>query len=322
MDKNMPPFKVDLAGTFLKPKVLKEAHEQFRTGQLSFEALQAIADSEIRTLVQTLKSNGLKVVTDGNFRSNSWLVDFMSEFDGMQFKDAKRNQFTLKNRIDVHKHSVINDFVFLTGVTNGDIIAKQVLPAPSMVLARLLKDDPANVKAVYPVVDQLFEDMDRIYRRIMSALYDSGCRYIQFDDTTRVITDDAIRLNNMILADQPDDLFIAFHASADLLISLVGVDAFFLDYDDECCNRYKLLWFVKEEKATFGFIPSYYPVEEELDDFRMKIDEVRRYIPMKRFSLCIPNANVQSTEKYEVAEEKQWHTLDMAMRVAKELWPG
>ena len=61
--------------------------------------------------------------------------------------------------------------------------------------------------------------------------------------------------------------------------------------------------------------------EEELEELRAKIDQIIRYIPSHRFSLCIPNAEVLPSESYEAAEEKQWHTLKMAEMVAGELWP-
>lgn len=321
MGNILPHFNVDLAGTFLVPQSLIDAREKCRNNQLTATELHAVENNEIRNLVEKQKNYGLKVVTDGNFRNNSSLADFMCSLDGIQLDESKK-KFQLTHRIDtLRRHPVVDDFMFLTGITGGDVIAKQVLPAPSFVYSRLIKDASAQIAQFYPDSSGLIDDIDRIYNRLINKLYSSGCRYIQFDDTTRVISNEAIHLNNRILAGLPDDLFIAFHAPADMLIATERVNAFFLDYDDECCSRYKLLWFIKEKRATFGFIPSYYPGEEDLEELRSKIDEVRRYIPLDRFTLCIPNAHQLPSEKYELAEEKQWHTLDMAKRVAGELWP-
>lgn len=321
MENVLPPFKVDVAGTFLVPQSLLDAREQCRNGQITLAALREAEDNAIRNLVERLKSFGLKVVTDGNFRSESWLTDFMCNLDGIQLNPSKK-KIELTKRIDtLRRHPIVDNFMFLTGITGGDVIAKQVLPAPSLIYTRLLKDASEHINLYYRDTSELFNDIDRIYNRLITKLYSSGCKYIQFDDTTRVVTQETIELNNRILQQTPDDLFIAFHAPADMLISTVRANAFFLDYDDECCSRYKLLWFVKEKKATFGFIPSYYPVEEDLDELISKIEEVRRYIPINRFTLCIPNAHRLSGEKYEKAKEKQWHTLDMARRTAEKLWP-
>ena len=71
MENVVPPFKVDVAGTFLLPAALREAREQYRNEQISLLTLRAVEDAEIRNLVDRLKAEGLKVVTDGRFRSDA-----------------------------------------------------------------------------------------------------------------------------------------------------------------------------------------------------------------------------------------------------------
>ena len=83
-----------------------------------------------------------------------------------------------------------------------------------------------------------------------------------------MLTDEAARLNNRVLRERPEGLFVAFHAATDMLIRLHGADAYFLNYDCGICDRSRLLWFVHEREAVFGFVLSYYPDEEELDDLR------------------------------------------------------
>ncbi|WP_321331131.1 methionine synthase [uncultured Bacteroides sp.] len=322
MENIRPPFKIDIAGAFLLPETLKEAQEQYRKEQISMVALRGIEDAEIRNLVYKLKTVGLKVVTDGHFRYTSWPLDFMLNLEGIRSRNDRKTELELIGRIGIHRHPVVDDFMFLTGITGGDIIAKQVLPAPSMVLSELLKEDNYDqLAAIYPDQDQLLSDIILVYQKLMTELYESGCRYLQFDDTTRAVTPDAISINNLVLENHPADLFIAFHASVEMLNSLRGVNAFFLDYDDESCGKTHLLWFVREERATFGFIPSHYPLPDELDDIYEKIDEVTSYISLNRFSLCVPNAQVLPNEDYETAMKKQWDTLDMAMVAAGNLWP-
>ena len=87
------------------------------------------------------------------------------------------------------------------------------------------------------------------------------------------MTDNAIRVNNMALENLPADLFIAFHSPTEMLFSLQGIHAFFLDYDSECCGKNRLLWFIREKQSVFGFVLSHYPVEEELEELRAKIRE-------------------------------------------------
>ena len=61
MENVVPPFKVDVAGTFLLPAALREAREQYRNEQISLLTLRAVEDAEIRNLVDRLKAEGLKV---------------------------------------------------------------------------------------------------------------------------------------------------------------------------------------------------------------------------------------------------------------------
>ena len=54
MENVVPPFKVDVAGTFLLPAALREAREQYRNEQISLLTLRAVEDAEIRNLVDRL----------------------------------------------------------------------------------------------------------------------------------------------------------------------------------------------------------------------------------------------------------------------------
>ena len=45
MENVVPPFKVDVAGTFLLPAALREAREQYRNEQISLLTLRAVEDA-------------------------------------------------------------------------------------------------------------------------------------------------------------------------------------------------------------------------------------------------------------------------------------
>lgn len=322
MENILPPFKVDVAGVFLMPQVLIEARDALRNGALTRIELREIEDAEIRTLVDQLKSFGLKVVTDGRFRTDSWLLDFICGFEGVRLRPTKKTTFELTGRLELHHHFVVDDFMFLTGVAGGDILAKQVLPAPSTLLAELLKAENSEELALfYPDTEMLLEDIAIAYQRLLVELYESGCRYVQFDDFSQIVPAHSIQVNNAALVDAPSDLFVAFYASSELHYAVKGIHAFFLDYDMASCGKNRLLWFIREKQATFGFVLSHYPVEEELDDLCARIEEVNRYIPLNRFTLCVPNPNPLSLEPHAVTLEKQWETLRMAAIVVNRFWP-
>ena len=157
---------------------------------------------------------------------------------------------------------------------------------------RILRETEAGcLKSVYPDLNILLDDLAVAYKKLLEGLYEVGCRYVQFEGVKSMLTDEAARLNNRVLRERPEGLFVAFHAATDMLIRLHGADAYFLNYDCGICDRSRLLWFVHEREAVFGFVLSYYPDEEELDELQAKMEEVLNYIPMKHLTLCLPDAD-------------------------------
>ena len=58
------------------------------------------------------------------------------------------------------------------------------------------------------------------YKKLLEGLYEAGCRYVQFEGVKSMLTDEAARLNNRVLRERPEGLFVAFHAATDMLIRL------------------------------------------------------------------------------------------------------
>ncbi len=82
MGKVFPPFKIDIAGALCVPSALRDARSRYRDGQISLQTLRAVEDAEIRNLTERLKSAGMKVATDGGFRS----YDFLEGWEGIRRK--------------------------------------------------------------------------------------------------------------------------------------------------------------------------------------------------------------------------------------------
>ncbi len=49
--RNIPPFRADHVGSFLRPKALLDARESFRTGAIGADELRAAEDAAIRGIV-------------------------------------------------------------------------------------------------------------------------------------------------------------------------------------------------------------------------------------------------------------------------------
>ena len=71
----LPPFRADHVGSFLRTEKIANARNLFNKKLISKEELTKIEDEEIALLVEAEKKNGLKAVTDGEFRRAYWHLD-------------------------------------------------------------------------------------------------------------------------------------------------------------------------------------------------------------------------------------------------------
>ena len=83
------PYRYDFVGSFLRPDVLKQARKDWKANKISAEKLKEIEDEQIRLLVQKQKAAGFHVLTDGEFRRETWHLDFMWGFKGIAHQATK-----------------------------------------------------------------------------------------------------------------------------------------------------------------------------------------------------------------------------------------
>lgn len=183
------PFRYDHVGSLLRSDALVQAREQYKTGQLTYEALTAVENEEITRLVQKQKENGVLAITDGEYRRSWWHFDFLGGLDGVEYyekeeglefhkMETRKEGIRLTGKVDFSTHAFIDHFKFLHSVA-GDAVVKQTIPSPNMLVRRVdLNED------VYDNVDDFRQDTIRAYRKAIQAFYDAGCRYLQLDDTS------------------------------------------------------------------------------------------------------------------------------------------
>ena len=73
-----PPYRADHVGSFLRSSKIVNARRFFQDGKISKAELTQIEDEEISVLVKQEIANGLKAVTDGEFRRAYWHLDFLA----------------------------------------------------------------------------------------------------------------------------------------------------------------------------------------------------------------------------------------------------
>jgi 5-methyltetrahydropteroyltriglutamate--homocysteine methyltransferase len=191
MQRTKPPFRADHVGSILRSAAIKDARARREKGDITADALKAVEDREIETIVRKQEELGLKLATDGEYRRSWWHLDFFWGLTGcqkialphgIQFRgvETRPEGISVSGKLDFPAdHPMLEHFKFLKGTTK--VTPKMCIPAPTVMHFRMPKD--GIPKSVYPDLDGFFADLGQTYKKAVKAFYDAGCRYLQFDDT-------------------------------------------------------------------------------------------------------------------------------------------
>jgi 5-methyltetrahydropteroyltriglutamate--homocysteine methyltransferase len=200
--RTKPPFRADHVGSLLRPPQLLTARDDFAEGRIEADELRAIEDDAIREVVRKQEEVGLQSATDGEFRRESWHMDFIYQLDGITkeaghiavkfFNEEGSVEFTpaalhVDGKLGVSKTIFGDHFAFLQE-TVQTAVPKLTIPSPSMVHYRGGK--AAIDPDVYPDLDAFWADLTAAYREQVRRLGELGCTYLQFDDTSLAYMND------------------------------------------------------------------------------------------------------------------------------------
>ena len=208
-----PPFRAEHIGSLLRPKALLEGENP---------------EPHIVDAIRFQESLGLEVVTDGEFRRESWRLGFVAKVAGFARAEAFGNVDLQRddagNVMRVGAAPVAVTRIRRTGPIVADEVAfsmkytskvvKATLPAPSYLHyprgARCVDPD------VYPDLEQFFDDVVRVYSEELKALHAAGGRYLQIDEVAQTLLCDQ-KLRDAVKArgDDPEKL-------VELYISLIN----------------------------------------------------------------------------------------------------
>jgi 5-methyltetrahydropteroyltriglutamate--homocysteine methyltransferase len=369
--QSRPPFRADHVGSLLRPPELLRARADAAAGTISAAELRTAEDIAIREVVRKQEEVGLADATDGELRRESWHMDFIYQLGGIQKvqDDTIRVAFHNKERNfewappSAHvvapltlEHTIFGDaFSFLaSAVTTA--VPKLTIPSLSMVHYRGGRSaiDPS----VYPDLDQFWMDLAATYGEEVRRLYDLGCRYLQFDDTSLAYVNDPAQRQhvaeiggdpehqheqyieniNRALAGRPADMAVTTHMCrgnnqsmwaaeggyefvADALFNNLEVDGFFCEWDDERSGGFEPLRFVpKGKRVVLGLVTSKRGELETKDYLRRRLDEATKYIDIDQLCLS-PQCGFSSTkEGNDLTQDQQWAKLALIVETAQEVW--
>jgi 5-methyltetrahydropteroyltriglutamate--homocysteine methyltransferase len=200
--RTKPPFRADHVGSLLRPKRLLQARDDFAAGKLDADGLREVEDAAIRDVVARQESVGLQSATDGEFRRESWHMDFIYQLDGITkesghiavkfFNEDGEIEFTpaalhIDGKLGLSNTIFGDAFSFLRDTVTTNV-PKLTIPSPSMVHYRGGK--AAIDESVYPDLDAFWADLTAAYADEVRRLGELGCTYLQFDDTSLAYMND------------------------------------------------------------------------------------------------------------------------------------
>src|SRR5665213_3807133 len=77
-ERTMPPFRADHVGSLLRPQWLIEARQNYNAGKITKDELRPLEDRAIREVVTMQEELGLHSITDGEFRRQTYLTEFLN----------------------------------------------------------------------------------------------------------------------------------------------------------------------------------------------------------------------------------------------------
>lgn len=276
----------------------------------------------------------------------------------IQFSGGVKLGHALKvdRKIGWGKPVMIDDYKFVASHA-GASFAKQTIPAPSVLHFRGGRQaiDPK----VYPDLDGFFADLGTAYHGAVQAFAGAGCRYLQLDEVNIAYLCDPEQiaglkargehvdgllqiyadLINTAIAGRPADMAITMHLCrgnfkstfvatggyepvAEVLFNAIGVDAYFMEYDNDRSGGFEPLRFVPRGKkiVVLGLVTSKTGELETKDELKRRIDAAAKFLPLEQLALS-PQCGFASTEEgNSLTEDQQWAKLRLCAEVAREIW--
>lgn len=367
------PIRANHVGSFLRTERLKQARADFKNNQIDHSALKAVEKEEIKKIVKKQIEVGLKTITDGEFQRSWWNLDFfvglngidkVTVDEGVAFADGTKvrpESYVINKQISGENHPFVEQFKTLQAIVDevgdGSQVVKFTIPAPGVIMYRTVGE---LEKEVYPDTKELFRDLGRAYKQVVADLYNAGCHYIQFDETTLTtftdpgftshmieisgltkeeILDSIVEATDIALQDKPTDLLTAvhmcrgnfrsryMHADGDYgyvapVFPRLNYDAFFLEYDTERSGGFEPLRHLQgtDKIAVIGIFTSKFGELEDADQIKGRIKEATQYLPLEQLAIS-PQCGFASTEEgNELTEEEQWNKIRHIINIAEEVW--
>jgi 5-methyltetrahydropteroyltriglutamate--homocysteine methyltransferase len=196
--------------------------------------LRTIEDKCIVDIVKLQEEVGLRTITDGEYRRQVWLTEFLSSLDGLTmtlkiapgkgtgFRSDERQgksktedvenvrvEYRVERPIRWVGSANVDAFKFLQSVTKG--VPKVTIPAPQDYYFMAGSGRAQIDRQAYPDLSGFWDDMATAYKSEVDALVAAGCTHIQFDDVVNACLCDERHVARLKAeGEDPDALMAAY----------------------------------------------------------------------------------------------------------------
>jgi len=293
--RTKPPFRADHVGSLLRPPEVLNAREARIAGTIDDAALREIEDAAIRDVIRRQEAVGLKSITDGEFRRESWHMDFIYALGGItkvqddtihvHFENAKRQydwappSAHVTSAVTLPRTIFAEHFAFLReNVEQGT--PKLTIPSPSMVHYRGGRS--AIDASVYPDLDAFWADLTDAYAAEVRGLAELGCTYLQLDDTSLAYVNDPRQREHIAeIGGDPEHQHEAYIANINRAIADRPAEVTVTTH--MCRGNNQSMW---AASGSYDFVADALFNQLEVDGFFMEWDDERsggfeplRYVP-------------------------------------------
>ena len=278
-------YRADHVGSFLRPKEIREQRQKIAQKQGTVEELHTIEDKSITDVVHKQLANGLRSVTDGEFRRDTFHLDFISQLSGVELQGYDRVGSvrpdgwtpptpTVTGKLGHPRSIQVADFQFLESAiksqgSEGKATTKVCIPSPTMIHFR---GGRASIDIQsYPDIDLFFDDLAKVYQEELDDLYAAGCRFVQFDDTNLAYLCDPEK--RKAAEDRKEDLATLPRKYAELINASIAKRPADMKIGIHLCRgNYRNKWF-----ASGGYEPVAEVLFKELnvDAYFLEYDDAR-----------------------------------------------
>ena len=192
-------YRAEHIGSLLRPAELIAARDSFKAGKLPREELRVLEDRHIRDAVTMQESLGLRSITDGEFRRDNYLSDFILALEGtslgpendlnVYYTNPKTGvpgltgrKTLITGRIRLPDGGItVQEFRYLKSVAKSGE-PKVCIPGPPAI--HYTTGRAQISREVYPDLGPFWDDVVAAYAEELKLLGEAGCKLVQIDETS------------------------------------------------------------------------------------------------------------------------------------------